>query len=108
MRFFCCQVYISKVRKTARIRNRYNQVPHLSQDTKWESNKVTINITNKSQEVSPFPSSEHKAAMNRRESMKTQDINNTNDPQKKCRIGTVSKNRLLEGLNRFHGALTSA
>ena len=26
------------------------------------------------------------------------------DPQKKCRLGTVSKNILLEGLNRFHGA----
>ena len=29
---------------------------------------------------------------------------NTNDPQKKYRFGTVSKNILLEGLNRFHGA----
>ena len=58
-----------KVRKTARIRNQYNQVPHLSQDTKWESNKITINITNKSQEVSPFPSGDHKAAMNRGESI---------------------------------------
>ena len=28
-----------------------NQVPHLAQDTTWESNKNTINITNKSQEV---------------------------------------------------------
>ena len=27
-----------------------------------------------------------------------------NDPQKKCRLGTVSKSILLEGLNRFHGA----
>ena len=29
-----------------------------------------------------------------------------NDPQKKCRLGTVSKNILLEGLslNRFNGA----
>ena len=45
-----------KVRKTAKIRSRYNQVPHMSQDTKWESNKITINIINKSQEVSPFPS----------------------------------------------------
>ena len=27
-----------------------------------------------------------------------------NDPQKKYRIGTVSKNILLEGLNQFHGA----
>ena len=60
---------ILKVRKTTRIRNRYNQVPHLSQDTKWKSIKITINNTNKSQEVSPFPSGDHKAAMNRRKSM---------------------------------------
>ena len=58
-----------KVRKTARIRNRYNQVPELTQDTKWESKKITINITNKRQEVSPFPSGDYKAAMNKRESM---------------------------------------
>ena len=58
-----------KVRKTARIRNQYSQVPHLSQDTKWENNKITIIITNKSQEVSPFPAGDHKAAMNRLESM---------------------------------------
>ena len=36
---------------------------------KWESNKTTINITNKSQKVSPFTSGDHKAAMNRRKSM---------------------------------------
>ena len=64
-------LYNIKVRKTARIRNRYNQVPHLSQDTKWESNKNTINIPNKNQEVSPFPSGDPKSAMNRRESMTT-------------------------------------
>ena len=29
---------------------------------------------------------------------------NINDPQKMYRIGTVRKNILLEGLNRFHGA----
>ena len=29
-----------RVRKTARVRNRYNQVPHLSKDTKWESKNV--------------------------------------------------------------------
>ena len=27
-----------------------------------------------------------------------------NDPQKKYRLGTVSKIILLEGLNQFHGA----
>ena len=37
----------------------------------WKSSKITINITNKSQEVSPFPSGDHKAAVNRRESMTT-------------------------------------
>ena len=26
----------------ATIRNRYNQVPHLTQNTTWESNKITI------------------------------------------------------------------
>ena len=30
---------------------------------------VSLNITNKSQEVSPFPAGDHKAAMNRRVSM---------------------------------------
>ena len=58
-----------KVRKTAKIRERYNHVLHLTQDTTWESNKTTKNITYKSQEVSPFPAGDHKAAMNRRVSM---------------------------------------
>ena len=30
----------------------------------------TLNITSKSQEVSPFPAGDHKAAMNRRENMR--------------------------------------
>ena len=42
--------------------------------------------------------------MNRRESIKTQDINNTNDPQKKYRLERSVNNILLEGLNQFHGA----
>ena len=37
------QIYFShKVRKTARIRNRYNEVPHLSQNTKWESGPIEV------------------------------------------------------------------
>ena len=35
-----CIQYESK--KVAMIRNRYNQVPHLTQDTKWESNNHTF------------------------------------------------------------------
>ena len=88
-----------KVRKAAKIRNRYNQVPHLTQDTTWESVKTQLNITIKSQKGSPFPADDNKAAINKRESM-----NNTIDPQMKYRLGTVSKNIILEGLNRFHGA----
>ena len=58
------------VRKEANIRKRYNQLPHLTLDTTWESNKYTINITNKCQKVSPFQAGNHKAAMNRRKSMR--------------------------------------
>ena len=35
------------VRKKAKIRNRNNQVPHLNQDTKWESDKTQENITHR-------------------------------------------------------------
>ena len=56
-----------KVSKKAKIRNRYNQVPHLTQDTIWESVKNTQK--QESQEASPFPAGDHKAVMNRQESM---------------------------------------
>ena len=52
----------------------------MAQDTTWKSNKNTIYTTNKSQEVSPFPAGKHKAAMNRRESMRNTKHKNTNDP----------------------------
>ena len=46
-----------EVRKTAMIRNQYNNVPHphLILNTTWESEKSQLDTTNKSQEVSPFP-----------------------------------------------------
>ena len=37
----------TKVRKNAKIRNRYNQVPHLIQDIEWESDKKQQNITHR-------------------------------------------------------------
>ena len=47
-------ILVTKVSKKAKVNNRYNQLPHLTQDTKWESDK---NIRNhhieESQEVSP-------------------------------------------------------
>ena len=59
-----------KVSKKAKIRNQYNQVPHLTQDTTLESDENTIKLRiQASQEVSPFPAGgDHKAAMNRQES----------------------------------------
>ena len=41
---------------------------------------------------------------NAKKKMRNTRHKNTNDPQKKYHLGTVSKNILLEGLNRFHGA----
>ena len=53
-----------------KIRNRYNKVPHLTQDTTWESDtNIRKHHTQESQEVSPFPACDHKAAMYRQESM---------------------------------------
>ena len=91
----------NKVSKKAKIRNRYNQVPHLAQDTTWKSDKNTRkHHIHESQEASPFPAGDHKAAMIRQESItNTHNINNIKDPQKKHRLGTVSRIFLLEGLN---------
>ena len=55
-----------KVSKGAKIRNRYNQVPHLTQDTTGKVTNLHLDTTNESQEVSPFPAGDHKAQTNRR------------------------------------------
>ena len=54
------------VRKRAKIRNRYNQAPHLTQDTNGKVTASQLDITNESQEASPFPAHDHKASTNRR------------------------------------------
>ena len=59
-------VDIYKVSKGAKIRNRYNQVPHLTQDTNGKVTNSQLDTTNESQEVSPFPAGDHKAHINRR------------------------------------------
>ena len=59
-------VQMHKVRKRAKIRNRYNQAPHLTQDTNEKVTTSQLDITNKSQEVNPFPAGDHKALTNRR------------------------------------------
>ena len=51
--------------KGAKLVNRYNQVPHLTQDTNVKVINSKLDTTNKSQEVSPFPAGDHKAQINR-------------------------------------------
>ena len=50
-----------KVNKGAKIKNRYNQVQHLTQDTNGKVTNSQLDPTNKSKEVSPFPAGDHKA-----------------------------------------------
>ena len=97
----------SYVRKRAKIKKRYNQTLHLTQDTHGKVTTSQLDISNESQEVSPILAGDHKASTNRHESITKQDRININDPQKKHCLGTVSKNISLEGLNRFKGAPTS-
>ena len=49
----------AKVSKGAKIRNRYNQAPHLTQDTNGKVTNSHLDTTNESQEVSPFPAGDH-------------------------------------------------
>ena len=49
-----------KVKRKVKIRNQYNQVPYLIQNTSWESDKNTRK--HNTQEASPFPAGDHKAA----------------------------------------------
>ena len=84
---------IVKVSKDANIRNRYNQAPHPTQDINEKVTNSQFDTTNESQEVSPFPAGDHKAHINRRAQRhsKHKTEKNIKDPQKKYRLGTVSK-----------------
>ena len=53
-----------KVRKGAKIRNRYNQVPHMTRDTNRKMTNSQIDITNESQKVSPFPAGDNHVMSN--------------------------------------------
>ena len=55
-----------KVSKGAKIRDRHNQIPHLTQDTNEKVTNSQLDNTNESQEVRPFPAGDHNAHINRR------------------------------------------
>ena len=95
-----------KVSKGAKIRNPYNQVPHLTQDTNRKVTNSHLDTTNESQEVSPFVAGDHKAHINRRtqrhSKLKTE--KNTQNIHKRSTALERSVNYLLEGLNWFYEA----
>ena len=100
MQFYCPWISdknvipIHLVSKEAKIRLRYNQVPHLTQDTNGKGTNSQLYTTNESQEVSPFPAGDHKAQTNRRtqrHSKHKTEKNNIKFPQKQYRLETVSK-----------------
>ena len=79
-----------KVSKDAKIRYRYNQVPHLTQDTNGKVTNSQLDTTNENQEVSPFSACDHTAHINRRvqRHSKHKIEKNIKYPQKKYRLGT--------------------
>ena len=55
-----------KVSQDAKTRKRYNQVPHLTQDTNGKVTNSHLYTTSESQEVSLFPVGDHKAQIDKR------------------------------------------
>ena len=80
-----------KVRKRAKIRNQYNQAPHLTRDTNGKVTTSQIDTTNESKRsaLSQQVTTRHQQT-DVHESITKQDRNNTKDPQKKPSLGTVA------------------
>ena len=75
-----------KVRKKAKIRNQYNQVPHLTQYTLWEIDKSTRKRhIQKCLEVSPFAAGDHKSARHKQGNMSKR---NTKKIHKRSQVHT--------------------
>ena len=58
-------LFVLESKTEGKIRNRYNQAPHLNQDTNGKVTTSQLDTINESQEVSPFPAGDHKASINR-------------------------------------------
>ena len=96
-----------KVSKGAKIRNRYNQVPHPTQDTNGKVTNSQLDTTNESQEVSLFPAGDHEAHINRRAQRHSK--HKTEQKHKKSRSTALERSvkYFTGGLNRFNSAPTS-
>ena len=81
-----------KVSKGTKIKNRYNQVTHLPQDTNGKATNSQPDTTNESQKVSPFPADDQKAHINRRTQRHSKQRQKKHKRStKEYRLGTVSK-----------------
>ena len=76
-----------KVRKRTKIRNQYNQAPHLTQDTNGKVTTLQLDISNESQEVSPFPAGDRKVSINR--CARKHNTNKTEKMSFKCDRGPI-------------------
>ena len=87
------KIFIFKVSKGAKIRNSIQSSTTPDPGYQGESDKLIVDTTNESQEVSPFQAGDHKAHINRHAQRHSKHKPNKNirDPQKKYRLGTVSK-----------------
>ena len=95
-----------KVSKGANIMNRYNQVPHMTQDTNGKVTNSQLETTNEGQEVSPFLAGDHKAH-NRKKHKRTdahKDIANTRQKKKHKKIHKRST-ALEQSVKYFTGGL---
>ena len=86
-------MFVIKVSKVAKIRNRYNQVPHLTQDTNGKVTNSQKTPQTRAKRSALSPAGDHEAHINRRAQniANTRQNKNIKDPQKKYRLGTVSK-----------------
>ena len=78
---------MTKVSKKVKTRNQYNQVGHHM--GKWQKHKK--HHTQESQDVSPFQQMTSRLQWTDKKAWQTRNINYKKDPQKKHRLGTVSK-----------------
>ena len=97
---------VIKVREGAKIRNRYNQVLHLTNDTNGKVTNSQLDTTDESQEVSCFPAGDHKHILtDAHKGIANIRKKNIKYPHKKYRLGTVVyKWRTLAGkyFNEFY------
>ena len=62
----CCPEETHESKKEGKGQESIHSSPHLTQGTNWKVTTSQLDITNESQEVSPFQAGDHKASINRR------------------------------------------